>query len=117
MSAPALSSSRLVAALAVLVRFAARVQKAQERRRIVYSLASLDDHMLRDIGLNRCDVDSVMAEPVLTDGTLLLAERVMDGRRHQRALGSGGAELGQADLRSLNAGRRLAGAYILTNDE
>ena len=86
MSAPTLSSSRLVAALAVLVRFAARVQKAQERRRIVHSLASLDDHMLRDIGLNRCDVDSVMAEPVLTDGTLLLAERVMDGRRHQRAL-------------------------------
>ena len=86
MSAPARSSSRLVAALAVLVRFAARVQKAQERRKIVYSLASLDDHMLRDIGLNRCDVDSVMAEPVLTDGTLLLAERVMDGRRHQRAL-------------------------------
>ena len=86
MSVPALSSSRIVAALAVLVRFAARVQKAQERRKIVYSLASLDDHMLRDIGLNRCDVDSVMAEPVLTDGTLLLAERVMDGRRHQRAL-------------------------------
>lgn len=86
MSAPARSSSRLVAALAVLVRFAARVQKAQERRKIVYSLALLDDHMLRDIGLNRCDVDSVMAEPVLTDGTLLLAERVTDGRRHQRAL-------------------------------
>ena len=86
MSALTSSSTRLVAALAVLVRFAARVQKAQERRRIVHSLASLDDHMLRDIGLNRCDVDSVMAEPVLTDGTLLLAERVTDGRRHQRAL-------------------------------
>ena len=86
MSARNLSSSRLVAALAVLDRFVARVQKAQERRRIVFSLASLDDHMLRDIGLNRCDVDSVMVEPVLTDGTLLLAERVMDGRRHQRAL-------------------------------
>ena len=86
MSAPTLSSTRIVGALAGLARFAARVQKAQERRRIVYSLASLDDHMLRDIGLNRCDVDSVMAEPVLTDGTLLLAERVTDGRRHQRTL-------------------------------
>ena len=86
MSAAVRSPSRLVAALAVLVRFAAKVQKAQERRRIVHSLASLDDHMLRDIGLNRCDVDSVMAEPVLTDGTLLLAERVMEGRRHHRAM-------------------------------
>ena len=86
MSALTTVSSRVVAAMAVLGRFAAAVQKAQERRRIVHNLASLDDHMLRDIGLNRCDVDSVMAESALTDGTLILADRVRDVRRHQRAL-------------------------------
>ncbi len=86
MSAPNSTLTLMKAAVANVGRFVARVSEAQERRRIVYSLATLDDHMLRDIGLNRCDVDSVLAQPALTDGTLVLAERVRDSRRHQRAL-------------------------------
>lgn len=76
----------LKTAAASIGRLAHRVGEVQERRRIVHGLAGLDDHMLRDIGLNRCDVDSVLVQPALTDGTLLLAERVRDSRRHQRAM-------------------------------
>ena len=76
----------LKTAVASIGRFARRVSEAQDRRRILHGLAGLDDHMLRDIGLNRCDVDSVLVQPALTDGTLLLAERVRDSRRNQRAM-------------------------------
>ena len=45
-----------------------------------------DDHMLRDIGLTRFDLDSALVEPMLADPTLVLADRARDLRRHQRAL-------------------------------
>jgi uncharacterized protein YjiS (DUF1127 family) len=86
MRAPNFPLHALKTATAVVGRFAARVSEVHERRHIVHGLAGLDDHMLRDIGLNRCDVDSVLVQPALTDGTLLLAERVRDSRRHQGAV-------------------------------
>ncbi len=85
MHAPNFPLHVLKAATGVVSRFVARASEAHERRRIVHGLAGLDDHMLQDIGLNRCDVDSVLVQPALTDGTLLLAERVRDSRRHQHA--------------------------------
>ena len=86
MRAPHLPSNPIAAAITAVVRFAAKVQEAQGRRRVMYGLATLDDHMLRDIGLTRCDVDAALVESTLTDGTLLLAERAREARLHQRAL-------------------------------
>lgn len=79
------SPSRFAAAASAVARFAASLREAGERRRAVRSLASLDDHMLRDIGLTRFDVDAALVEPALTDGTLILAERAREARQHQRA--------------------------------
>ncbi len=79
-------STHLSSALATASRFVGRLREAQERRRVVIGLASLDDHMLRDIGLTRFDVDSALVEPAFNDATLVLAERVGSLRRHQRAM-------------------------------
>ena len=87
MRAPNSTTSNPVSTLlAAVIRFAAKMKEAGERRRVVHSLATLDDHMLRDIGLTRFDVDAALVEPALTDGTLVLAERAREFRQHQRAL-------------------------------
>ena len=52
------SSHPFAAALSAVARFAAAIREAGEHRRVVRNLASLDDHMLRDIGLTRFAVDS-----------------------------------------------------------
>ncbi len=85
MRAPHSTPSRLAVAVSAVARFAARLREAGEHRRVVHTLASLDDHMLRDIGLTRFDVDSALVEPALTDGTLVLAERAREARSHGRA--------------------------------
>ena len=72
-------------ACAGVMRFAARVGEAGRNRRIVHGLSSLDDHLLRDIGLTRHDVDAALIEPAMTDGTLVLAERARVQRHGQRA--------------------------------
>jgi uncharacterized protein YjiS (DUF1127 family) len=56
-----------------------------ERRRVVGQLGALDDYMLRDIGITRFDVTSVMAEPMFRDPTKKLAERADETRRAHRA--------------------------------
>lgn len=55
------------------------------RRRLVYHLASLDDYLLRDMGITRQDVASVLADPGLDDPTVALAARARDSRRGKRA--------------------------------
>ena len=40
-----------------LQRFAILISRWQERRAELRSLQRLDDHMLKDIGVSRCDVD------------------------------------------------------------
>lgn len=81
------SPSPFHAAVAAVLRLAARMRAAAESRRVVRGLASLDDHMLRDIGLTRFDVQAALIEPAMTDGTLVLAERARAQRQGQRALG------------------------------
>ena len=81
-SAPSLFANVASAA----IRFVGRLREAGEHRRVVHSLASLDDHMLRDIGLTRFDVDSALVEPAFSDATLVLAERAGSLRHHQRAM-------------------------------
>lgn len=56
-----------------------------DRRRLVGQMASLDDHMLRDIGLTRFDIDSVLADPAMTDPTWRLSLRAREARSNQRA--------------------------------
>ena len=86
MRAPNSAPSTLATLASAVVRFATRLHEAGEHRRVVHSLASLDDHMLRDIGLTRFDVEAALVEPALTDGTLVLAERAREQRQNQRAL-------------------------------
>lgn len=81
-SAPSLFANVASAA----IRFVGRLREAGEHRRVVHSLASLDDHMLRDIGLTRFDIAAALVEPALADGTLVLAARARELRQHQRAL-------------------------------
>lgn len=86
MRAPNSAPSVFATVTSAVARFATRLREAGEHRRVVHSLASLDDHMLRDIGLTRFDVAAALVEPALADGTLVLAERAREGRRNQRLL-------------------------------
>lgn len=86
MHSPNSAPSVFAAVTSAAIRFATRLREAGEHRRVVHSLASLDDHMLRDIGLTRFDVAAALVEPALTDGTLVLAERAREQRQNQRAL-------------------------------
>lgn len=86
MRANAPSSHPILATFAAVARLLASVAEVRQRRAVVNSLASLDDHMLRDIGLNRCDVDSALEQSRLVDATVVLAERAMATRRHGRAM-------------------------------
>ena len=95
MRAPITSTSPVTAILSVAGRLVNRIREARERRHVVQSLASFDDHMLRDIGLTRFDLDSALVEPILSDPTLVLADRARELRRHQRALAQEAQVLGR----------------------
>ena len=56
-----------------------------DRRRLVAQMAGLDDHMLRDIGLTRFDIDSALADPFLSDPTWRLSLRAREARSTLRA--------------------------------
>ncbi len=86
MRAPDSSASPVASLFGSMVRLVAKLREAGERRRVVHNLASLDDHMLRDIGLTRFDVDAALVEATSTDATLVLAERARELRQHQRAM-------------------------------
>jgi len=59
-----------------------------KNRRDAMRLADLDDRMLADIGLTRCDLRDAYAEPLWRDPTDVLARRSAERRfgRHQPAL-------------------------------
>ncbi len=72
----------------ILARMAAlgrAMKMAWARRKLLGELGSLDDHLLRDMGITRQDIASVLAEPGLEDPTLRLAARAREARRGQRA--------------------------------
>jgi uncharacterized protein YjiS (DUF1127 family) len=54
-------------------------------RRIVGELRGLDEHLLRDIGLSRGDVESALSEPFYRDSSWRLAERALEARQCDRA--------------------------------
>jgi uncharacterized protein YjiS (DUF1127 family) len=69
--------SAVALALAGLV-FAKRVIRAVINRRAINHLATMDERMLKDIGLTRLDVEGARSAPLLDDPTRRLAE--MTGR-------------------------------------
>ena len=72
--------SRLIARLLVnrIFEFLARVRRAIEAelaaRQAITELASMNDHMLRDLGISRCEIENTLRRPqakVGTDDTLV----------------------------------------------
>ena len=61
------------------------LKRAWERRRVVGRLGLMDDHMLRDIGITRQDIHSVLAEPLHRDPTERLAARAAEMRAARRS--------------------------------
>ncbi len=59
--------------------------RAWRNRRTVAYLYSFDDAMLRDIGLDRSDVASALAEPLFRDASDALAHRASEARAANRA--------------------------------
>ena len=59
------------------------LERAAAGRRALHQLASADDRMLKDIGLDRSDLRSAASEPLYRDPTELLAGRAGEGRTHQ----------------------------------
>jgi uncharacterized protein YjiS (DUF1127 family) len=64
------------------IRAVGNLATALKHRREIARLADLDDHMLRDIGLARSDVEGALAEPFLSNPSLVL---VRCAARHARA--------------------------------
>jgi uncharacterized protein YjiS (DUF1127 family) len=71
--------------LALLVTAARAFALALRRRREAAELASLDDRMLRDIGLTKYDVHFALEEPIWRDPTRTLADRA-EARRRSRLM-------------------------------
>ena len=58
--------------------------RARRNRRDANVLAGLDQHMLRDIGISRSDLNDAISSPFWEDPTALLSER-LEERRANRA--------------------------------
>ncbi len=61
------------------------IKAAVARRKVMGHLAGFDDHLLRDIGLTRGDIDAVMYRSLRDDPTLRLALMVREARLGRRA--------------------------------
>ena len=68
------------------IAFVKRTAQALRHRREMMILASVNDHMLADIGLTRGDVNDAFAEPVWRDPTAVLAARVHERRSPRRGV-------------------------------
>ena len=77
--------STLSASVAQFAHAVLSLKTVWQRRRVIGQLGALDDHMLRDIGITRQDVLSVMAEPLYRDPSEKLAERAHETRSANRA--------------------------------
>ncbi|WP_034491246.1 DUF1127 domain-containing protein [Afifella pfennigii] len=82
-------AARLAGLLGPAVRSSHRLWRAIKGRRAAYRLASLDDHMLEDIGLTRFEVESALALPLSDDPNAELmrrrADRIAAARRGRRS--------------------------------
>ena len=77
---------RVAAAFLAPVAFTAKtIVRALRNRHDANILASMDRHMLADIGLTRSDVHDAFSAPLWEDPTTLLSERAIE-RRMNRAV-------------------------------
>jgi uncharacterized protein YjiS (DUF1127 family) len=65
----------------IAARVGRRVATAWRHRGDLGQLAAFDDRMLRDIGLNRCDLNDALSEPLWRDPTAVLARRQHERRQ------------------------------------
>jgi len=78
-------SNALIAALSEsasvkrVIRAVSDLSRAWRHRREIMQLAEFDDHMLKDIGLTRSDVEGALAEPLLHNPSQVL---VRCAKRH-----------------------------------
>ena len=82
MSAMTLFGSPL---LGQVVRSLVDLVTALRHRREVMNLAEFDDHMLKDIGLMRGDVDTALAEPLFLNPSWVLVRCAQRHSRSERA--------------------------------
>jgi len=73
--------------MAAVARIGSRVVTAWRHRGDFVVLASLDDRMLRDIGLTRGDLNDALSEPLWRDPTAVLVRRQSE-RRAVRVTGA-----------------------------
>ena len=71
--------------VALVGRGLARLGHALSNRRAATTLATLDDHMLADIGITRSDLRDAYAEPLWHDPTDVLAGRAAGRRKRRRS--------------------------------
>ena len=84
--APSLRSA-FAGSLTGLIRQVAMVRAALNHRRAVMNLDELDDHALKDIGLDRSDVDNALSEPFFRDPSTMLARSVSRPSRARPTFG------------------------------
>jgi uncharacterized protein YjiS (DUF1127 family) len=80
--------------LALLTHWLRQVSRAYRHRREANVLASLDRHMLADIGITRSDLRDAFSEPFWDDPTALLRERAIERRLAAHAPREPGMENG-----------------------
>jgi len=80
---PAVLTQAVAAVGATVRRMSQRFVEAWRWRSHAAVLASLDDYMLRDIGLTRCDLDDALAEPLWRDPTAVLVRRQSERRAYR----------------------------------
>jgi uncharacterized protein YjiS (DUF1127 family) len=71
----------VTALLAEILTGLRKLAQVLKNRRDAATLARMDEHMLRDIGLTRSDLRDAYAEPLWRDPTDILAARAQDRRR------------------------------------
>lgn len=80
------SGSMLKAAVLSIGKRIASVWNFWAYRRTMTQLVTLDDHMLRDIGITRCDVNAAATLPYSNDPTSRLRMLALERRATERAL-------------------------------
>ena len=77
--------------LAVVTRWIKKLVRTRRHWHEATTLASLDRHMLADIGITRADLRDAFSEPFWDDPTALLRERAIE-RRLNRAVANSQSE-------------------------
>jgi uncharacterized protein YjiS (DUF1127 family) len=72
-----------VAGLSLLTHWLKQIARARRHRREAAVLASLEGHMLADMGITRSDLRDAFSEPFWEDPTALLHERAIERRWNQ----------------------------------